>query len=159
MFGVGLPRGGGWSGNDRPGATARLTCRAPVPDHAGTPLRVINVDVRSTVGGPRGVADPWRRSVRWRGVSPATGQPQSGSQGLDLEAVTAALLDGCALNGDKGTIFGTMLAWGTPTSGMILLGIQSLCQPVAKGALPVLAVMTQQHRLSRTGVQTGTAFT
>lgn len=91
-----------------------------------------------------------------------SGQPQSGSQGLELEAVTAALLGGCALNGGKGTIFGTMLAvvlLGALTNGMILLGIQSFYQLVAKGALLVLAVTIQQYRLSRSGVQTGTAFT
>lgn len=91
-----------------------------------------------------------------------SGQPQSGSQGLELEAITAALLGGCALNGGKGTVFGTMLAvvlLGVLTNGMILLGIQSFYQLVAKGALLVLAVTIQQYRLSRTGVQTGTAFT
>lgn len=91
-----------------------------------------------------------------------SGQPQSGSQGLELEAITAALLGGCALTGGKGTIFGTMLAvvlLGVLTNGMILLGIQSFYQLVAKGALLVLAVTIQQYRLSRTGVQTGTAFT
>lgn len=91
-----------------------------------------------------------------------SGQPQSGSQGLELEAVTAALLGGSALNGGKGTIVGTVLAvllLGTLTNGMILLGIQSFYQLVAKGALLVLAVTIQQYRLRRTGVQTGTAFT
>lgn len=91
-----------------------------------------------------------------------SGQPASGSQGLELEAVTAALLGGCALNGGKGTIFGTVLAvllLGTLTDGMILLGIQSFYQLVAKGSLLVLAVTIQQYRLARTGVQTGTAFT
>lgn len=91
-----------------------------------------------------------------------SGQPQSGSAGLELEAVTAALLGGCALNGGKGTVIGTMLAvvlLGALTNGMILLGIQSFYQLVAKGALLVLAVTIQQYRLSRTGVQTGTAFT
>ena len=90
-----------------------------------------------------------------------SGQPSSGSQGLELEAVTAALLGGCALNGGKGTIIGTVLAvilLGTLTNGMILLGIQSFYQLVAKGALLILAVAIQQYRLSRTGVQTGTAW-
>ena len=90
-----------------------------------------------------------------------SGQPASGSQGLELEAITAALLGGCALNGGKGTIFGTILAvvlLGTLTNGMILLGIQSFYQLVAKGALLVLAVAIQQYRLARTGVQTGTAW-
>lgn len=90
-----------------------------------------------------------------------SGQPASGSQGLELEAVTAALLGGCALNGGRGTIVGTVLAvllLGTLTNGMILLGIQSFYQLVAKGALLVLAVAIQQYRLARTGVQTGTAW-
>jgi ribose transport system permease protein/L-arabinose transport system permease protein len=90
-----------------------------------------------------------------------SGQPASGSQGLELEAVTAALLGGCALNGGKGTVFGTILAvllLGALTNGMILLGIQSFYQLVAKGALLVLAVAIQQYRLARTGVQTGTAW-
>lgn len=90
-----------------------------------------------------------------------SGQPASGSQGLELEAVTAALLGGCALNGGKGTVFGTILAvllLGTLTNGMILLGIQSFYQLVAKGALLVLAVAIQQYRLARTGAQTGTAW-
>lgn len=91
-----------------------------------------------------------------------SGRPQSGSAGLELEAVTAALPGGCALDGGKGTVFGTMLAvapLGVLTNGMIPLGIQSFCQLVAKGALLVAAVTIQQYRLSRTGVQTGTAFT
>lgn len=90
-----------------------------------------------------------------------SGQPASGSQGLELEAITAALLGGCALNGGKGTIVGTILAvilLGALTNGMILLGIQSFYQLVAKGTLLVIAVAIQQYRLARTGVQTGTAW-
>ena len=35
-----------------------------------------------------------------------SGQPISGSEGLELEAITAAVLGGCALAGGKGTIVG-----------------------------------------------------
>ena len=38
-----------------------------------------------------------------------SGQPISGSEGLELEAITAAVLGGCALAGGKGTIVGGLL--------------------------------------------------
>lgn len=38
-----------------------------------------------------------------------SGQPISGSDGLELQAITAAVLGGCALTGGKGTIFGGLL--------------------------------------------------
>lgn len=78
-----------------------------------------------------------------------SGQPASGSEGLELEAITGALLGGAALTGGKGTIMGTVLAvllLGTLTNGMILLNIQSFWQLVAKGMLLVIAVVIQQWR-------------
>ncbi|MDJ0381784.1 SMP-30/gluconolactonase/LRE family protein [Streptomyces sp. G-G2] len=39
-----------------------------------------------------------------------SGQPVSGSEGLELKAITAAALGGCALKGGKGGIGGTLLA-------------------------------------------------
>ncbi|MEU1423308.1 hypothetical protein ABZ497_25720, partial [Kitasatospora sp. NPDC005751] len=39
-----------------------------------------------------------------------SGQPTSGSEGLELKAITAAALGGCALKGGKGGIGGTLLA-------------------------------------------------
>ncbi len=79
-----------------------------------------------------------------------SGQPASGSQGLELESITAAVLGGCALSGGKGTIIGTVLGViiiGTLDNGMILLNVQTFYQLVAKGALLVIAVMIQELRL------------
>ena len=78
-----------------------------------------------------------------------SGQPVSGSEGLELEAITAAALGGAALKGGKGTIAGTILAvilLGILTNGMTLLGVNSFWQNVAKGALLVVAVVIQQLR-------------
>jgi len=78
-----------------------------------------------------------------------SGQPVSGSEGLELEAITAAALGGAALKGGKGTIAGTILAvilLGILTNGMTLLGVNSFWQNVAKGALLVVAVIIQQLR-------------
>ncbi len=81
-----------------------------------------------------------------------SGQPQSGTDGLELEAITAAFLGGCAIQGGKGTIAGTLLAVlliGTLSNGMSLLGMPTFYQLVAKGLLLVLAVAIQQWRLAR----------
>ncbi|WP_249714988.1 ABC transporter permease [Rhizomonospora bruguierae] len=78
-----------------------------------------------------------------------SGQPVSGSEGLELEAITAAALGGCALKGGKGAVSGTILAvllLGVLTNGMTLLGINPFWQNVAKGTLLVVAVVIQQVR-------------
>jgi len=78
-----------------------------------------------------------------------SGQPVSGSEGLELESITAAALGGAALKGGKGTIMGTILAvilLGILTNGMTLLDVNAFWQNVAKGALLVIAVVIQQLR-------------
>ncbi|MCE4026230.1 ABC transporter permease [Microbacterium sp. Au-Mic1] len=78
-----------------------------------------------------------------------SGQPVSGSEGLELESITAAALGGAALKGGKGTIAGTILAvilLGILTNGMTLLDVNAFWQNVAKGALLVVAVVIQQLR-------------
>ncbi|MFB4354726.1 ABC transporter permease [Microbacterium sp. LS_15] len=78
-----------------------------------------------------------------------SGQPISGSEGLELQAITAAALGGAALKGGKGTISGTILAvilLGVLTNGMTILGVNSFWQNVAQGALLVIAVVIQQLR-------------
>jgi ribose transport system permease protein len=78
-----------------------------------------------------------------------SGQPVSGSQGLELESITAAALGGAALKGGKGTIMGTILAvilLGILENGLTLLNVNTFWQNVAKGALLVLAVVIQQLR-------------
>ncbi|PRY49046.1 monosaccharide ABC transporter membrane protein (CUT2 family) [Geodermatophilus tzadiensis] len=78
-----------------------------------------------------------------------SGQPISGSEGLELEAITAAALGGTALKGGKGSIISTLLAvllLGVLINGMTLLGVNPFWQNVAKGTLLVVAVVIQQLR-------------
>ncbi len=82
----------------------------------------------------------------------SSGQPASGTQGLELEAITAVFLGGALLAGGKGTVMGTLLAvllLATLSNGMNLLGIATFYQLVAKGLLLVLAVAIGQWRLAR----------
>lgn len=86
----------------------------------------------------------------------SSGQPASGTQGLELEAITAVFLGGALMAGGKGTIVGTMLAVtliAVLSNGMNLLGIATFYQLVAKGLLLVLAVAIGQWRLARSEQQ------
>lgn len=81
----------------------------------------------------------------------SSGQPASGTQGLEMEAITAVFLGGALLAGGKGTIPGTMLAvllLATLSNGMNLLGIPTFYQLVAKGLLLVVAVAIGQWRMA-----------
>lgn len=78
-----------------------------------------------------------------------SGQPVSGSEGLELQAVTAAALGGCALQGGRGSISGTVLAvilLGILDNGITLFGVNPFWQNVARGTLLVVAVVIQQLR-------------
>jgi ribose/xylose/arabinose/galactoside ABC-type transport system permease subunit len=82
----------------------------------------------------------------------SSGQPASGTQGLELEAITAVFLGGALLAGGKGTIMGTMLAvllLAALSNGMNLLGIPTFYQLVAKGFLLIVAVAIGQWRVAR----------
>jgi ribose transport system permease protein len=78
-----------------------------------------------------------------------SGQPTSGSQGLELQSITAAALGGVALQGGRGTIVGTILAvilLGVLENGLIILNVTSFWQDIAQGFLLVIAVVIQQRR-------------
>lgn len=78
-----------------------------------------------------------------------SGQPVSGSEGLEFQSITAAALGGVALRGGKGSIGGTILAvtlLGVLLNGMSLLGVNVFWQNVAQGTLLVAAVIIQQLR-------------
>ncbi|GAB0117994.1 ABC transporter permease [Acidisoma sp. 7E03] len=84
-----------------------------------------------------------------------SGQPTSGSQGLELQSITAAALGGVALQGGRGTIVGTILAvilLGVLENGLIILNVNSFWQDIAQGALLVVAVVIQQRRAGAKGV-------
>ncbi|MGW1554565.1 ABC transporter permease subunit [Streptomyces sp. NPDC002346] len=70
-----------------------------------------------------------------------SGQPISGSKGLELKAITAAARGGCVLKGGKGTVGGTLLAvalLGALENGLTVQGVNAFWQNVAQGALLVL---------------------
>lgn len=78
-----------------------------------------------------------------------SGQPTSGSQGLELQSITAAALGGVSLRGGKGGIPGTILAvllLGVLENGLTILNVNSFWQDIAQGFLLVVAVIIQQRR-------------
>ena len=78
-----------------------------------------------------------------------SGQPTSGSQGLELQSITAAALGGVALQGGKGGISGTVLAvilLGVLQNGLTILSVNSFWQDIAQGVLLIVAVIIQQRR-------------
>ncbi len=71
-----------------------------------------------------------------------SGQPSS-ADGLEFDAVTAAVLGGAAFTGGTGTILGTllgMLILQSFNTGLLMLGVQTFWQQVAKGLLLVVAL-------------------
>lgn len=83
-----------------------------------------------------------------------SGQPASGSIGLEFQAITAAVLGGTALSGGKGTIIGTLLGViviGTLNNGMILMGIETFYQELARGVLLIVATLIQVWQTRETG--------
>ncbi|MFE6844879.1 ABC transporter permease [Streptomyces sp. NPDC057686] len=83
------------------------------------------------------------------------GHPVSGSEGLELKAITAAALGGCLLAGGKGGIGGTLLAvtlLGALDNGLTVQGVNPFWQNVAQGALLVVAVVIQKRRAGERAV-------
>ncbi|SFO85672.1 monosaccharide ABC transporter membrane protein, CUT2 family (TC 3.A.1.2.-) [Cohaesibacter marisflavi] len=81
-----------------------------------------------------------------------SGQPISGSQGLELEAITAAFLGGCAMQGGKGSVIGALLGVaviGILNNGMILTSVPTFYQLLAKGSLLILAVVFAEFQQNR----------
>jgi L-arabinose transport system permease protein len=83
-----------------------------------------------------------------------SGQPVSGSDGLELQAITAAVLGGCALTGGRGTIVGGLLGvliLGVLNNGMILTSVPTFYQMVARGVLLIAAVVIAEQQARRFG--------
>ncbi len=80
-----------------------------------------------------------------------SGQP-SACDGLEFDAVTAAVLGGCAMTGGVGTMLGTFIGMfilqGFNT-GMNMVGLQTFWQKVAKGLLLVAALAFDFYRKKR----------
>ncbi len=65
----------------------------------------------------------------------------------ELNAIAAAVLGGTALSGGRGTILGTVMGAfviGFLSDGLVLVGVSTFWQSVVKGAVIVVAVITEQ---------------
>src|ERR1700712_5091441 len=65
----------------------------------------------------------------------------------ELNAIAAAVLGGTALAGGRGTIIGTVMGAfviGFLSDGLVLVGVSTFWQSVVKGAVIILAVITEQ---------------
>jgi erythritol transport system permease protein len=65
----------------------------------------------------------------------------------ELNAIAAAVLGGTALSGGRGTIIGTVMGAfviGFLSDGLVLVGVSTFWQSVVKGAVIIVAVITEQ---------------
>ena len=115
---------------------------------AGLNVRAYQIGVYTLSGATAGLAG------MLLAARTGSGQPISGSDGLELEAITAAVLGGCALTGGKGTIIGGLLGVliiGVLDNGLILTSVPTFYQMVAKGVLLIAAVAIAEHQGRRYG--------
>ena len=115
---------------------------------AGLPILPYQVGIYALSGAAAGLAG------MLLAARTGSGQPLSGSQGAELEAITAAVLGGCALTGGKGTIVGAMLGVliiGVLNNGMILTSVPTFYQMVAKGVLLIAAVVIAEYQTRQYG--------
>jgi erythritol transport system permease protein len=79
----------------------------------------------------------------------------------ELNAIAAAVLGGTALSGGRGTILGTVMGAfviGFLSDGLVLVGVSTFWQSVVKGAVIVVAVITEQaQQRLQSGLATNTA--
>ncbi len=81
-----------------------------------------------------------------------TGQPASGD-GYELDAITAVVIGGASLSGGVGSIIGSvigMLIIGIMTNGLDLLNVSSYYQQVIKGAIILIAVLSDRKKRALT---------
>lgn len=77
------------------------------------------------------------------------GSPQA-ADGLELSAVTAAVLGGASLSGGQGRVWMSLvgaLITGTLANGLVILGVSSFWQMVVLGVVLVVAVALDQVRV------------
>jgi simple sugar transport system permease protein len=74
------------------------------------------------------------------------------ANGLEFDAIAAAIIGGSALSGGKGTVLGTLvgvLFVAVLLNGMVLLGVNPYAQQVVRGAVVLLAVLVNVWRSRR----------
>jgi ribose transport system permease protein len=86
-----------------------------------------------------------------------TGYPNAG-QGVELDAIVAAVLGGTALAGGRGSIFGTVAAvllLGVISNVLNLLEVSAFVQTFAKGLIVVAAIVATRARSRQSQGATG----
>jgi ribose/xylose/arabinose/galactoside ABC-type transport system permease subunit len=74
------------------------------------------------------------------------------ANGLEFDAIAAAIIGGSALSGGKGTVLGTLvgvLFVAVLLNGMVLLGVNPYAQQVVRGGVVLLAVLVNVWRSRR----------
>jgi len=77
-----------------------------------------------------------------------SGNPQLGT-GIELDAITAAVIGGTSFKGRIGTIWGTVigaLIIQSLNTGLVLLGMNDFVQMVVKGAIIIIAVILDERK-------------
>ena len=77
-----------------------------------------------------------------------SGNPQLGT-GIELDAITAAVIGGTSFKGGIGTIWGTVigaLIIQSLNTGLVLLGMSDFVQMVVKGAIIIVAVILDERK-------------
>ncbi len=77
-----------------------------------------------------------------------SGNPQLGT-GIELDAITAAVIGGTSFNGGIGTVWGTIvgaLIIGIINNGLDLLNVSPFMQQVVKGSIIVLAIIIDERK-------------
>ena len=77
-----------------------------------------------------------------------SGNPQLGT-GIELDAITAAVIGGTSFKGGIGTIWGTVigaLIIQSLNTGLVLLGMNDFVQMVVKGAIIIIAVILDERK-------------
>lgn len=76
------------------------------------------------------------------------------ANGLEFDAIAAAIIGGAALSGGKGTVVGTLIGVlfiAVLLNGMVMLGVNPYAQQVVRGAVVLIAVLVNVWR-GRRGV-------
>jgi simple sugar transport system permease protein len=75
------------------------------------------------------------------------------ANGLEFDAIAAAIIGGSSLSGGKGTVVGTLIGVlfvAVLLNGMVLLGVNPYAQQVVRGVVVLLAVLVNVWRSRRT---------
>jgi len=79
------------------------------------------------------------------------------ANGMEFQAISAAIIGGAALSGGRGTVVGTLIGvifLAVLLNGMVLLGVNPYAQQVFQGAIVLIAVLVNVIRSRRTSTTT-----